>query len=111
MTTPTVRKLTLDGHEHDTFATEAELNGWRATQATLFDRHACIEAVVLHARMPACPECGGVQRHKLAPRCSRIGKGYAIDPLPADFPGIYNRTTDTYDMPAPQAPKEQGKLI
>jgi hypothetical protein len=33
----TVRKLTLDGHVIDTYATEAELNGWRATQATLFE--------------------------------------------------------------------------
>lgn len=35
---PTVARMALDGTVGDTYATEAEANGWRASQAALFDR-------------------------------------------------------------------------
>lgn len=33
---PTVKKVDLFGTVHDTYQTEAELNGWRPTQAPLW---------------------------------------------------------------------------
>lgn len=42
---PTVARVALDGTVTDTQATEAELNGWRASQGALFDRGRPVRAV------------------------------------------------------------------